>query len=78
MATRKAKPKAAPAEPALTPDEEAQVGFFAKAVDGPHKGRYGTVRSRSGDTVVFSTRDANDENLLVHIKDLRPDLAGRR
>ena len=73
------KPKAAAvAEPALTPDQEAHVGFFASVVDGPHKGRYGTLRSRSGDVAVLSTRDDNDENLLVNYNDLRPDSAGRR
>jgi hypothetical protein len=85
MAT-KAKPKAAAkphkaplaVELGLTPDEQAQVGFFASAVQGPHKGRYGVLRSRSGDMAVLSTRDANDENLLVAYEDLRPDQAGRR
>ena len=82
-AKAKAKPKAAKAapavaEPALTPDEEAHVGFFARVVAGPHDGRYGVVRSRSGGVVVLSTRDDNDENLLVDFEHLRPDRAGRR
>ena len=73
-----AKAKATTAEPALTPDETADVGFFAKAVDGPHKGRYGVLRSLNDGVAVLATRDDEDENLLVDHEHLRPDTAGRR
>jgi hypothetical protein len=74
------KPVVAKANPvaALTPDETARVGFFAKVVDGIHKGRYGLIRSMSRDIAVLETRDDNAESLLVHLENLRPDHAGRR
>ncbi len=81
MATKQApKPKAAKAvaEPSLTPDEEAHVGFFASVIDGEHKGRYGVVQSMGPKVAVLRTRDDNDENLLVDNHHLRPDTAGRR
>lgn len=75
-----AKAKAAPKveEPSLTPDEQAHVGFFARVVDGPHKGRYGFLRSLANGIGILTTRDAHDENLPVKIEHLRPDQAGRR
>lgn len=91
MPQAKTKPRKAPAkkQPAprkvpprapesLSPDETVQVGFFAKAVDGPHAGRYGVVHSQNNDFTVLRTRDAEDEMLLVDPRHLRPDTSGRR
>lgn len=73
---RKVPPRAP--ERALSPDETARVGFFAKVIDGPHKGRYGVVHAQTEHTMILRTRDAEDEMLHVQPEHLRPDVAGRR
>lgn len=66
-------------------DDDVLTGSFADVVDGEHKGRYGvyTQTASTGEdgypvTVVFRTRDDQDEVLIVRYEHLRPSQAGRR
>jgi hypothetical protein len=63
----------------VTPtDSDAQTGFFARVIDGPHRDRYGVVDSIDGDHAILRTRDDHDEKLRVRYSHLRPDTAGKR